>query len=295
MVFSVLLLLFNVTPSFAGNVIIVTIDGVRPEDASRIFANSAPYSYSVQVSNSSAKSLPGYRALFSGNYESQCTGNYSCENIDRETLIDHFVDGGLDLNRIAAFASWKQLGLAIESKPRIIRSISGKLEGPVSILSDDLKNKINSLNLRARSDLPPWKNAIKDIYTWSLAMLYLNMHHPRFLYIGLLDTDEWGHQHKKIKYLKELRLLKNRIEQLQMLLAQLGDYGRDTSIVLTTDHGRGRWPFFSGHGKNLLHSFRAWARVYPSQNRTDKNEFPTKIKIQTDIRPLLQTWVSDLK
>ena len=80
-----LLALLFVCPAFAGNVIFITVDGVRPEDAASVFQDATPYRYSLRVSNSSAKSLPGYRTLFTGDFEEECIDNYDCENIDRET------------------------------------------------------------------------------------------------------------------------------------------------------------------------------------------------------------------
>ncbi|MBS1959314.1 MAG: hypothetical protein JST80_07585 [Bdellovibrionales bacterium] len=291
-------LLLAAQSSLAGNVIFITLDGVRPEDARRAFKNSTPYTYNVQVANTSAMSLPGYLTLHSGVSETVCehNGGEGCENIIRETMIDKFIDGGMPLDRIAAFASWDGLNYVIESKPRVLRSINGIMSGAVDTLSPELRAALDAINEQAKADRPEWKNAVKDDYTWTMGMEYFKAHRPQFLYISQLDTDEWAHAWKRKKYKAALRTARDRIADLRDQLATMGEYGADTSIVVTTDHGRGRWPFFPGHGKGLKHSWSAWALVFPSENqlasRSDELD-DTDIETQLDIRPLIEKLITE--
>lgn len=278
------------TASFAGNVIFITLDGVRREDANQVFKDSGSLYYPTRVSNKVAMSLPGYRSLFAGDFEARCRGNIGCGEMDRETLFDKLIDRGMPLSKLGAFASWDGLSYAIESKPRVFRSIAGKMSGATESIKPELHVQLAAINDMAASDLPEWGAAIQDKYTWALAMAYLTSQQPQFLYIGLLDTDEWAHEHNKVKYSEALRTDRARIEDLQKTLASMGEYGRDTTIVLTTDHGRGRWPFFSQHGRFILHSYQTWVRIFPSRAQKDAS---FNLRRQKDLRWVIERLLSD--
>lgn len=295
MIFPLLVsLVLTSLPAFAGNVILITLDGVRFEDARPEFAGTGALEFPLRVSTSSAVSLPGYRAIFTGEFESRCEHNYGCGNIDRETLIDRLVDQGVPEERLGAFASWAGLDLALESKPRAFRMVNGKISGASGKLSRELLDRLHSTATTALSDLPEWGSAIRDEYTRSMAMDFIRTQSPQFFYVGLLDTDEWAHRKDQRRYHEAHEQSVAWIGELRKTLAAMGDYGRDTTIIVSTDHGRGRWPFFSGHGKGIAHSFQSWAQVYlPATKQGLATEGAIELREQTDLRPLIERILGD--
>ncbi|MBS1961272.1 MAG: alkaline phosphatase family protein [Bdellovibrionales bacterium] len=313
------LFVFAVTPAIAGNVIFITLDGVRyqeffggvqkpgratrprgmplfPKLRSSARAGEA-WIYGdgretgeFRVGNLAALSLPGYRAMLSGEFEDRCRGN-DCENIDRETIFDGMIDRGFPARDVTAFTSWDGLGRALESHPgRITRDVD-RDPYPTTAVDPDEKSRAEAIMRLDSADRPIW-GARRDAYTFSLAKLYLERHRPRFLYLSLLDSDEYGHLNRYRAYTDALLRYDGWIAELRDLLAGMGEYGEDTSIVVTTDHGRGRGWFWATHGKKVASSFRTWAVVLPSAKlRSEGVVRPRKADgySQLDIRPTLES------
>ena len=99
----------------------------------------------------------------------------------------------------------------------------------------------------AMIDLPKWKGSRKDKYTFELGMHYLKKHCPRLLYISLVDSDEFGHDGDYPNYVRSLRQYDEYLDQLINTLNSMGEYGRQTTLLVTTDHSRGPGPLWLGH------------------------------------------------
>src|SRR5262249_4369130 len=68
---------------------------------------------------------------------------------------------------------------------------------------------------------------------------HLIRHKPRVMYIGLGETDEWGHGRRYDLYLDAARNSDRYLAELWQLLQKLPEYKDKTSLLITTDHGRG--------------------------------------------------------
>jgi hypothetical protein len=300
-----------------GNVIFVTIDGVRWQEffngvrkpirakkrrGTELFpavkgaaARGEAWIYGAgntlgtfRIANEAALSLPGYRTILSGEFEDRCKTNH-CANIDRETIFDGLIDQGFAREDVAAFTSWDGLGHALERHPgRISRDVEHG-EYPTSGVSASEASSAEAIAQLDRADPPSWSGR-RDRYTYALARLYLANHRPRFLYVSLLDSDELGHRDEYRDYADSLLQYDEWITELRNTLAQMGEYGENTSIVLTTDHGRGRGWFWTSHGKSLPSAFRTWAVVIPSPRLRAAGARPrlSEEYSQLDLRPTLE-------
>lgn len=306
------------TPAFAGNVIFITLDGVRyqeffggvqkPVRATRprgmplfpkleksaraaeawVFGDGRDTG-EFRVGNLAAMSLPGYRAILSGEFEDRCRRN-DCPNIDRETIFDDLIDRGFDPRDVAAFTSWDGLGRALEAHPgRMTRDVEHD-SYPVLDADPEERARAEAIARLDQADRPAWGGR-RDVYTYSLAKLYLERHRPRFLYLSLLDSDEYAHRDRYREYTDSLLRYDGWIAELRGLLAEMGEYGEDTSIVVTTDHGRGGGWFWFTHGKRVPSSFRTWAAVIPSARLRAEGEVRPRFSerySQLDLRPTLE-------
>jgi hypothetical protein len=304
--------------AFEGNVVLVTLDGVRAQelfggvqkpsraarprgetlfpklwnaiDEGKAFAfGSHEHNGAFHVANNSAVSLPGYRTILSGVRESDCRAN-DCPNIDRETIFDRLAAQGFRATDLGAFASWIMIGRALESTP-------GKIDRNVAFEpfpAIDLDPASRAVVARAielsRADAPEWSGSRKDLYTWEIARTYLSARHPRFLYVSFVDSDEYGHQNRYREYTRSLLTYDGWISDLRALLAASGEYGDRTSIIVTTDHGRSIGPLWKTHGRWYPGSFRAWAAVIPAPAllREAALEASPDRHDQLDIRPTIE-------
>lgn len=62
---------------------------------------------------------------------------------------------------------------------------------------------------------------------------------PRVLHISFGETDDWAHEGRYNQVLASARRTDGFIETLWDVLQSLPEYAGKTSLVLTTDHGRG--------------------------------------------------------
>jgi predicted AlkP superfamily pyrophosphatase or phosphodiesterase len=277
------------------NVILITVDGVRFQEifsyGHKINSKRLPNLHGLQsdnklwaynrmkISNKPAISLPGYYAIMSGKFEKKCKRNL-CPNIEKETFFDYFAKLNIPSKKLAAFASWERLELALESNPGNITRNVAFAPFSDSEATVDEENWINNINAMAQGHRPPWGGSRYDRFTFELAKYYIKKHRPRITYIQLVDTDEYAHLGERKKYEQAIKTFDQWTSELLELLASLGgDYGRNTSVVITTDHGRGRGFLWKHHSKEYLSAKRVWALIIPSQEMLETKQI-TKSDIQ---------------
>jgi phosphopentomutase len=71
------------------------------------------------------------------------------------------------------------------------------------------------------------------------AIEYVKRQKPRMLFVGLGETDEWGHARRYDRYLHSAHRADAFLARLWELLQSLPEYKGQTSLVIAPDHGRG--------------------------------------------------------
>ncbi len=87
----------------------------------------------------------------------------------------------------------------------------------------------------------------------------MEQHHPRVMYLGLGETDEFAHHGKYDTYLQKLHQADAMIAELWYAVQTDPFYKDNTTFIITTDHGRGRnkrnW---NSHGFWIKGSGETW-------------------------------------
>jgi len=180
----------------------------------------------ISASGPNFVSLPGYAELLSGRRTTGCRDN-QCAGAGARTLLDDFSRASLrDASQVALFTSW----------PDIARVASER-----GVVSEPLP--------RSRSFRP-------DAVTAELALAHLKAHPPRFLFLGLGEPDEFGHQNDYAGYLNAVRRADARIAEVDHELSRLAAHGTRTALFVTADHGRA--DNFVEHGAKFPESARVW-------------------------------------
>ena len=208
-------------------------------DQGLVLGGNSRYTIGSKVS----VSLPSYQAIFLGK-PTECMKN-GCESVQEETVLERIRrELKLEKKDVAAFASWNRIIAAIAKDPSTIS------HGIFPQVFDDGTNdpEMKKIQAEGLSDLPEWSGSRKDKYTFALAHHYLKKHCPRVLYISLVDSDEYGHEGKYPGYVRSLRSYDDYLKTLVTTLEGMGEYGKNTTLFVTTDHSRGRGPFWVGHG-----------------------------------------------
>lgn len=301
------------TPSSPPNVILITIDGVGwnevfegsdPEFTGQPAQPVMPHltgdlaseglllgdlkGSRVEVSNSRNMSLPGYQSIFVG-HPTQCEGNL-CREVKEETFVESLQKRhGLGNKQLAGFASWGALNWAFAQKGSDIYLNAGlepsRLGGPVHSRLDEAQKRTVPGWSR-----PPFWHARFDHFTFAHAFEFLKNHHPRFMLISLLDADEYAHAGNYPAYVDALKKNDGWIRQVADYLDSSGEYGANTLLIVTTDHGRGRGgDAWRSHGKDFPDSKLIWMYLRGRGVRAGGSPFPKGTVLNHDaIRRLVE-------
>jgi hypothetical protein len=288
------------------NVILVTVDGVRWQEFyrgadpalgegaafPRFWASVAPRGlvFDAEIANPIHLSLPGYQSIFAGSV--QPCGDNACGQIRAATFPERLVsDLALPRRAVASFASWASLLFAIESRPGATFIDAGQCCGeagagqghacPGAALSPS-----SALPTSSPAALP----ARADALTMARALRYLERQRPAFLYISLNDADEEGHRGQYDRYLAALRSADRSIEEIEQTLDRMGEYGRRTALLITTDHGRGEGARWSDHGAVAVGNADARIWMYLRLPPSGRFAFATAFgrASHLDIRPTIE-------
>jgi hypothetical protein len=104
-----------------------------------------------------------------------------------------------------------------------------------------------------------WGNTRQDAYTFRFAMDYLKRVHPRVLYLSFDETDDWAHGGHYDLVLETLHRTDGYIKELWDTLQADPQYRGTTTLIIATDHGRGRTTEnWKSHGKDVPGAGEIW-------------------------------------
>jgi arylsulfatase A-like enzyme len=84
---------------------------------------------------------------------------------------------------------------------------------------------------------------------------------PRVLFVGYGDSDARAHAGDRARYLAATRDADRFIGEIWRAMQAVPEYHAKTTLVVTTDHGRGRGRQWSSHGWNTRGSSETWLAI----------------------------------
>lgn len=216
----------------------------------------------VKITNRHRFSYPGYSEILVGRaHDDVIKSNSKIQNSFPSVL--EFLKNQLKLetSRVAVFGSWDVFDYIAESKPGSIVINSGFEP------YDSRELEIGRLNQLQSETSTPWDSVRHDAYTFRFAMAHLKTFKPRVLYLALGETDDWAHDRRYDRMIKALQLTDSYLQQLWNCLQSDDHYRHQTSILISTDHGRGitasTWP---DHGSDVEGAQNIWLAVISPDN-----------------------------
>lgn len=212
---------------------------------------------SARVTNGRNFSYPGYNEILAGFADERINSNDKRPNPNVTVLEWLHRRPGYD-GRIAAFCSWDVFPYIINAERSGIPVNAGWQ--PLEHASD--QSRLAALNDSIRDVQPVWNNVRDDGLTFLGALEYVRARQPRVLYVSFGATDDWAHEGRYDLVLDAARRIDGYIERLWAELQSMPAYAGKTSLILTTDHGRGNdrveW---KNHGKDTPACDRMWIAV----------------------------------
>ena len=198
-------------------------------------------------------SYPGYNEMFSGAADPRVDSNDKVPNPN--VTVFEWLNGRPGFRgRVAAFGAWDVLPAILNTGRSRIPVGSGFT--PVPSPATAREHAINEL----AADLPPyWEYGTFDAPVVYAAIENLRTAKPRALYVMLGEGDEWAHGGRYDLYLDAAFRADRFIRRVWDVLQSMPEYANQTTLLVTTDHGRGATTAdWMDHGRKVPAAEATW-------------------------------------
>jgi hypothetical protein len=187
----------------------------------------------VNVKNFYKISYPGYNEIFTGTTDPGIIINLPRNN--KNTNILEYLNNTAEYRgKVAAFSSWNLFPYIFNKDRRTFTLNSGYTVLP----NEDADTSLQIIN-KIQQNVVHKSNTRYDWLTYFTAREYVEKYHPRIVFIGLGETDEFAHQGRYDLYLQQASAIDKMIGDLWYYTQTHPFYKNKTSFIITTDHGRG--------------------------------------------------------
>ena len=180
-----------------------------------------------RVTNGKNFSYPGYNEVFTGFGDPRIDSNDKVNN-PNITVFEWLNGQDAYRDKVAAFGSWDCFPFILNSERSGLKVVAGQ----------------------------------RDPATFEKALETLKNDKPRVLFIGLGGTDGAAHGGRYDNYLKSAHFFDQSVKTVWETVQSMPEYKDQTTLILTTDHGRGGLPDgWRHHGEKVEGSDRIWIGV----------------------------------
>ncbi len=212
----------------------------------------------VDLTNFFWFSYPGYNEILTGFSDPAINSNNKVWN-PNITVLEWFNNKPEFNGRVAAFGSWDVFPYIINEKRSGI-PVNAGFEPAQGFDLTDRELFLNQLQKRIPS---PWATVRLDAFTHHFALEHIKKKHPKLVYISYGETDDFAHDGRYDHYLKSAYQTDQMIRELWQYIQSDLFYAGKTTLLITTDHGRGDSPKseWKSHGKTFEGSNAIWFAV----------------------------------
>lgn len=220
----------------------------------QIYGNRA-FNNKVNVTNNQWFSYPGYNEILTGFADERVDSNDKKYNANT-TVLEYINKQPAFVGKVAAFASWDVFPFIINDKRSGI-TVSAGMQPATGPKVSATEKTLNELMPRIPNPLGEIR---LDAFTFQYAMEYLKKQHPRVLFLSFDETDDFAHQGEYGAYLHGAHNADYFIQQLWQYLQTDKQYRNKTTLLITTDHGRGEAATgaWKDHGKKVTGADEIW-------------------------------------
>jgi Metalloenzyme superfamily len=214
------------------------------------------YHNKMQVKNIARVSYAGYNEIFTGNVDNHILTNKPVKN-KNINVLEYLNKLGKNEDSVAVFTSW-------DIFPYIFNKDRNRLwmNCGYTFSNTDSSHAVANKKLHVYNTVGHQNATRKDALTYTAAKTYLAMYQPKVMYIGFGEADEFGHQKEYNNYIHNLNMVDSLINNLWEWIETNEAYKNKTTILITTDHGRGAKPKnWNKHGIFVKGSNHTWMAI----------------------------------
>jgi len=223
----------------------------------QLFGDSAAGSL-ASITNRFKFSYPGYSETFTGHADPRIDSNGYPAN-PNVTVFEWLNRQSGFAGRVDAYATW-------DAFSRIINAERSGI--PVHDGWDPSRAVASSGTPRARvlrdlygSSARLWRDNAWDALLHQSMLDGVTTKKPRVLFVGYGETDEWAHAGRYDMYLRSAHQVDTYLAELWRTLQRDPFYRGTTTLIVTTDHGRGTGREWRDHGETTNGAERIWIAV----------------------------------
>ncbi|MEO8171433.1 MAG: alkaline phosphatase family protein [Sediminibacterium sp.] len=190
------------------------------------------YNNSVNVSNLFKISYAGYNEILSGYADNKFIPNLAIQNKNTH-ILEYMNEQEGYKGKVAAFSSWNVIPYIVNERKTGIPVNSGYE------MLDENEDTANELINSVQQSVTHKSHTRYDLLTYASAQNYIAQKHPKVVFIGLGETDEFAHIGRYDQYLQKAHQVDQMIAELWYYVQTDPFYKDNTTFIITTDHGRG--------------------------------------------------------
>jgi hypothetical protein len=218
----------------------------------QVFGDPAQQSVS-HLTNGLWFSYPGYNEMLTGAADPRVDSNKKVPN-PNVTVLEWLNGRPGFAGKVAAFGAWDVLPFIVNTERSHLPVGSGFTPVP-----DAVTARQREINQIAADQPPYWSYGAFDAPFIYAAIDALHTTKPRVVYVMLGEGDEWAHENNYALYLDAATRADRFIERVWNTLQSLPEYRNNTTLLVTTDHGRGATTKdWSDHGKDVPAAENTW-------------------------------------
>jgi hypothetical protein len=222
----------------------------------QIFGNQSKGSV-ARVTNGLAFSYPGYNEMLTGASDPKIDSNEfgANPNITVFEWLNKFPEFR---GQVVAYATWSVFkDIFNENRSHLVMQTGWDLP-----YSGDLSPREDLLNELYRTTSRLDDDDVYDAFLQIPLLDFLKSHHPRALFVGYGETDNWAHSGRYDLVLQSAHAFDHFVEELWNAMQSDPAFRGQTTFLITTDHGRGSGPSdWKEHGVDQKGSENIWLAV----------------------------------
>ena len=190
----------------------------------------------MEVSNGWWFSYPGYNELLTGRADPTIDSN--AKNWNPNVTFLEILNGMEEFNnRVLAFGSWDVFPYIINTRRSGLPVNAGfSIATPAATAESQWLNDVSA-------EAPKlWSTVRVDFLTNGYAMDALKSQNPRVIYIAYGETDDFAHDGSYDRYVDAAHRTDQMLSNLWKWLQANPFYRDRTTLIISTDHGRGNTP-----------------------------------------------------
>lgn len=208
----------------------------------------------ARISNTMKFSYPGYNEILTGAADPRIDRNGFGPN-PNVTVYEWLAHRPGFAGKVRVWGTWDVFD-AIFNEPRAGIPVRSGWDVPFPRARDAGETELDALWATATRH---WDHMPPDAFLQRAVLKSLQHDRPRVLFVGFGESDEWAHDRRYDRYLGSLHDADGYLAQLWRTLQEMPTYRGRTTLLVVTDHGRGRTTErWTDHGREVDGAEEIW-------------------------------------